>query len=869
MNATIRHGALAASVVAGFGIVAGGCLSRPVATSEPQTSTNFTSTVRNQSVDKIDILFDIDNSASMGDKQTYLAQAIPDLISRLLTPNCVDNATGTISSGPSTIANGVASCEAYPNTQPEFPAVHNMHLGIVTSSLGQRLSDQQPGQGGEIICQTTLMAAAPFQNLSAHNDDQGHLIARSLTYGAGMATATEGSVANAVVASYMPTPSGFLDWFPMTAANTGTANPLPAGLMPEASQATLVSDFTEMVQGAGIYGCGIESQLESWYRFLVQPDPYASLVVNTVMVNGAAQPEAAWANGVDTTILQERADFLRPDSLVAVIVLSDENDSEIDVRSLGGAGYLFMGAGFNPPMGTAACTGVNGPSDPNCTTSGNTGTRYTALNDWGYDPNLRHVHMRAKYGIDPQYPWQRYVIGLSSPVVPDRAGEYPTGASYYVGTNDCTNPLFAATLPSGATLTGSITAATLCNLPVGTRTSDLIFYAIIGGVPNKLLHFDPNSAQNSQLNQKDWVRILGEGPATVTISTPSNDPSNFDYNGIDPHMYESYADRTTITGVTFDSGGTNPLAAANSANGADATNGREWTTNMPYVATSMTPYAPHVLPVDRQYACIFPLATPRDCTQAQNNYQCDCPNVATGLTPDEVPPLCNAQTVTQQVSAKAYPTIRELQVARLLGNQGIVSSLCPIDVADNATGDDPNYGYRPAVATIINRLKNALTNQCLPEPLAAGTGGSAAVPCLILVQMPATNGGSCLNPTCTAGGLSTPESAVLTKFCATAEATFMSNGGKSSGLQDPAAQSVCVLQQLIPTGTSSLGVKASAADFTNGSCDSETTDPGWCYVTGVKGCAQAIIFPTGSPPEGATASLQCIEQSITTAGAGH
>ena len=32
----------------------------------------------------------IDNSASMGDKQAYLAQAIPDLLSRLVTPNCLD-----------------------------------------------------------------------------------------------------------------------------------------------------------------------------------------------------------------------------------------------------------------------------------------------------------------------------------------------------------------------------------------------------------------------------------------------------------------------------------------------------------------------------------------------------------------------------------------------------------------------------------------------------------------------------------------------------------------------------------------------------------------------------------------------------------
>jgi hypothetical protein len=853
MNASIKHGALWASVVAIFGIVAGGCLTRPAATSEPQVSTNFTSSVRNQVIDKIDLLFDIDNSASMGDKQTYLAQAIPDLISRLLTPNCVDAATGTISSGPSTLTNGVASCAAYPNTQPEFPAVHNLHLGIVTSSLGQRLSEQQKDASGTIICNATANPVAPLNTISSHNDDQGHLIARSLTYAPGGGTATEGTVGDALVAAYNgPAPGGgFLDWFPMSAANAGVANNPPSG--PVTVQATLVSDFTEMVQGAGIYGCGIESQLESWYRFLVQPDPYASFAVN-------AGGQASWS-GVDTTLLQERADFLRPDSLVAVIVLTDENDSEVDVRSLGGAGYLFMGAGFQPPMATAAC--ANNPADGTCTTQATAQNpnppRYTALNDWGFDPNLRHVHMRQKYGIDPQYPWQRYVLGLTSPMVPDRLGEYPAGQNNYVfGDNDCTNPLFASSLPSGKALMGTVASTTLCNLPVGTRTKDLIFYAIIGGVPHQLLHFDPTDAQKSQLSQADWVRILGTGPASLAIDTLSNDPANFNYNGIDPHMYESDKDRTTITGVTFDTTGTNALSAANSANGSDGTNGREWTTDQPYNMMTGS-YVPHVLPVDREYACIFPLAAPRDCTQAQNNYQCDCPNTATGITADQTPPLCDPKNPTSQVAAKAYPTIRELQVARLMGNNGIVSSLCPIDVNDNATKDDPNYGYRPAVATIINRLKNALTNQCLPQKLAVGTGNSDQVPCLILVQMPVNNKGSCLNPVCnTQQGLSVPASDVLTKFCASAEATFNANGGSKAGLTDPATQSVCVLQQLTPN--------TFPADFVNGSCESATADPGWCYVTNAKGCAQAIIFPTGSPPQGATANLQCIEESISTTG---
>jgi len=36
--------------------------------------------------------------------------------------------------------------------------------------------------------------------------------------------------------------------------------------------------------------------------------------------------------------------------------------------------------------------------------------------------------MQAKYGLNPQFPINRYVNGLTSGTVPDRTGEYPSGA---------------------------------------------------------------------------------------------------------------------------------------------------------------------------------------------------------------------------------------------------------------------------------------------------------------------------------------------------------------------------------------------------------------------------------------------------------
>jgi hypothetical protein len=63
---------------------------------------------------------------------------------------------------------------------------------------------------------------------------------------------------------------------------------------------------------------------------------------------------------------------------------------------------------------------------------------------------------------------------------------------------------------------------------------------------------------------------------------------------------------------------------------------------------------------------------------------------------------------TVQTYAKAYPTIRELTLAKMMGAQGVVASLCPIHTEDSATGDDPLYGYRPALDALVDRMVAAL-----------------------------------------------------------------------------------------------------------------------------------------------------------------
>jgi hypothetical protein len=795
----------------GTGGGSGGDGANPGADSSGPPTT--TTVLRTGTVDKIDLLFVVDNSASMGDKQAYLAEAVPVLITRLVQPNCLD-ASGKVV-GPSD-AQGNGTCTV---GTVEFPPVHDMHIGVVTSSLGSRLSDQYGGgsSGTGIVCDPSATLTFNGTTISNHNDDRGELVNRG--------GAAETPIADLGTLNY-------LSWFPNNPQNAGQS-PSP-GAPPIADATVLISDFTTLLTGVGNYGCGIESQLESWYRFLVQPDPYDSLSVDS-------SARAQWT-GVDSTILKQRAAFLRPDSLVAIIDMTDENDSEIDVRSYGGQGYLWMAASFDPPRGTSACNedanddGLTDPStcdscqlasgassDPSCMLG-----PYSADNDWGFNENLRHVHMTQKYGLAPQFPIQRYVLGLTSAKIPDRNGEYPAGATSYQGltTLDCTNPLFAGSLPDGS----DTTAATLCNLPPGPRTPDLVYYAHIGGVPHELLQ-NPDGTVKETLAATDWAKILGSNPST------------FDYTGADPRMIESYEPRPGLP-TPSSSGPPSPL---------DPEVGYDWITNTG---------AQHVLAVDREYACTFPLTAPRDCTDTSDatvDYACDCPS-SPGLTPEELPPICDPTTQTTQVGAKAYPTVRELEVAQLLGSQGFVASLCPIDVipaAGETAVSDPLYGYNPAVNGIVDRLKGSLGAQCLPQALAPGSCGT--VGCSIFVTLPSGDGELACTGVDGVPGLSVPPASALQELQAQQHATWVSEG--SVGV-DPSTLPTCLLQQLsqLPAGANAGSCPAPVGTFdASGSC-AASPSPGWCYVTGAGAgaCPQSIAFTNGEPPLGAIVTLQCV-----------
>src|SRR5262249_12411226 len=129
------------------------------------------------SVNKVDLLLDIDNSRSMADKQAILVDALPKLVGRLVSPLCVKE-NGKTCANPGECTSGVclngqsgsgtcqpvvhlpqpmdpgAPCDAANGFKREFKPITDMHIGVVDSSLGNRgaMSPICPDQYNDPVC---------------------------------------------------------------------------------------------------------------------------------------------------------------------------------------------------------------------------------------------------------------------------------------------------------------------------------------------------------------------------------------------------------------------------------------------------------------------------------------------------------------------------------------------------------------------------------------------------------------------------------------------------------------------------------------------------------------------------------------------
>jgi hypothetical protein len=688
-NASVRLGArglTAAGLLFGAGALTAGCLDRPLAPATPTTTNVYVSEIRQTGVDKIDLLFMIDNSLSMADKQQILAAAVPVLVERLITPTCVDMNGNPIGSG--VVADGNGTCA---QGVPEFKPIQDIHIGIVTSSLGDHGSNDVCSDA-QAQADVAAGGAQPFYN------DKAELVP-SVRPAANLYTWNN---------------SGFLVWDPRD--QTTVSDPHTPITTNETDANTFINNFTSEITATTELGCGFEAQLESWYRFLVDPEPVATMSNDG---QNSVRPTAADGKTtlVNDVVLEQRAAFLRPDSLLAIVMLTDENDCSI-VDENGTQGWLTSYKGgvgqltWHMPRANSACQNPNDPccrpcsspaptgstcadnaSDTTCALGATLSLDEDAMNERCYD-------MKQRFGVDLLYPASRYVEGLSQKFITPRfgGGQVP-------------NPLYAA---------GSMGQP--------PREADLVFLAAIIGVPWQDIATS-DSLQGRSLTYLTAQELMDNQVWPMILGDPDNDVAP-----TDPFMIESIDPRPAGTpDPAF------PSAAITPSN-----------------STTLNPINGHEqdpLPErdDLEFACIFPLTdplTPAECTA--NADACDC----NADEFDKHSPLCQGVTATadgSQLYAKAYPGVRELQVLEGFGANSIVASICPKNLqAVGTPASDPDFGYNPAVGAIVERLKEALTVKCLPRPLSPDLTGSpdptssdynadyGKVPCAVVEVRPQT-----------------------------------------------------------------------------------------------------------------------------------
>lgn len=550
-------------------------------------------------VAKVDLLLAIDNSLSMAEKQQLFAQTIPELLTRLVSPPCVTPA-GAIAAEPILPD---APCPAGSNR--EFEPLRDLHVGVITSSLGSHGAN-----GAKDVC------------VSAGDNDYAHLI----------------PLVRQGVDSYND--QGYLKWDPDGLATPPGENDVTA----------FASSLATMIESAGETGCGYEAQLESVYRFLVDPEPPESVVLPP----GNA---ATVLSGVDQELLTQRANFLRPDSSVVVLMLTDENDCSIQDE---GYGWLTARAA---PMYRSTSVCQSAPNDTCCQscaeTTANAGcppinedsecvdTNILPAGD--DDLNLRCWQQRRRFGFDLLYSIDRYVGGFGDGQVLNRAGELVA------------NPLFHR---DGV-----------------DRDRSLFTLAVIGGVPWQDIASAPSLTSTTLdfmtaaelVSQKRWPVILGDPAANVPPS--------------DPFMVESTSDRSGQNPITGDS-----IVASTSTNpAANAINGHEHVT----------------YDHDLQHACTFQLPEPVLCDQTRFDEERGCDCFMEDLVSNN--PVCNPPggglAGTTQYAGKAYPALRELAVAQELGRRSVLGSICARNTQDSTRSD---YGYRPVFGAIGRRVAATL-----------------------------------------------------------------------------------------------------------------------------------------------------------------
>ncbi len=548
----------------------------PAASTEPPT--------------QVDLLFVVDNSYGMEPFETTFAEAAPLLVHRLVNPDCVSGDQRI------TLADPTASCPD--GLEREVPPVQDLHVGVITTSLGGSGSDS---------CSPRWPSWNPAQ------DDRAHLIGSLERY--------EGDPGYRGL--------GLISWDP-------AGQQTPAG---SASLERVLDATRSQVLAAGGAGCGYEASLEAFYRFLVDPHP-SNGVERGPCFDGDSSNACAVAVGVDQELLEQRRVFLRDSSLVLVVMLSNENDCSVPSFNQYWLGLQAIdpeGKQVTLPPPTKVCE--SNPNDPCCHSCGQSPPAGCPSPAPGCDaselepdldlPNPRCFDQKRRFGIDFPFPVDRYRTALTNTTIQDEYGE------------SLPNPLYASATDNKR------------------RTQDVVFAGLVGvpwqdiALPSSIgtkgtLEF----ADATEMNQR-WADLL---------------PTNGDPAG-DALMRESIGIRTG-------------QGVRTKADGFAYPNGYDFDTE----GQSL------------QYACLSPLPEPLPCLTSS----CEC----YGVSDD---PMCvdpgTGEATDQRHSVGAMPGVRQLELLRALGENGVTASICAKQTVDPEV---QSYGYRAAVNAIVARAARSL-----------------------------------------------------------------------------------------------------------------------------------------------------------------
>ncbi len=239
-----------------------GCIDRPVHQVLSQSQSVITLEVANDTVTKLDLLLEVDNSNSMRVNQQHIMEQLGALITTLTSPPC------TSSANPSP-----HQCDpANPDDRFTHPAVSDLHVAVIDSDLGT----------GGVRSQACIEAAL---------GDDGAM--NPIRNGLAMAHHQPGTSA----------PPGFR---PASCPADTAAFPSFLAYDSHATDASAFADAFRCNAGLYVGGCGLEQQLESVYRALVVHDPH-----------------------VRTGNTDVNAGFLREDALLAIVLLTDEDDGSV------------------------------------------------------------------------------------------------------------------------------------------------------------------------------------------------------------------------------------------------------------------------------------------------------------------------------------------------------------------------------------------------------------------------------------------------------------------------------------------------------------------------------------------------------------